>query len=209
MRTKVQMTKQSVMKAVRGGASSLTAVWRACGGTGNIAGSTSAKIRTLVPDIEGRLQKNKAGAAKPSPKKSAKKTTKVKTKKASPTEYPRHETNPYREGSAYATTYDVLASAGDKGFDRAKLVRHVDHPASAFADFLQQLVATDRIAGLLADATVMNEGRGRTRITRYCFGLQIVIPKFVSNCGDRLSEAIRVRLKESACLGHLCRQEIV
>jgi hypothetical protein len=126
MRTNIQMTKQSVMKAVRGGASSLTAVWRACGGTGNIAGSTLAKIRTLVPDIEGRLQKNKAGAAKPSPKKSAKKTTKVKsTKKASPTEYPRHGTNPYRGGSAYGAAYDVLASAGDKGIDRAKMVSEV------------------------------------------------------------------------------------
>ena len=46
-------------------------------------------------------------------------------KKGTPTEYPRAESNPFREGSAYAAGYDILTHAGDKGIDRSKLVDEV------------------------------------------------------------------------------------
>ena len=39
--------------------------------------------------------------------------------------YPRAAHNKFREGSAYATAFDVLAAAGGKGIERSKLVEEV------------------------------------------------------------------------------------
>ena len=105
MPRKQAITAESVSKALDSGSKSLTGVAHALGYTGSVGSATTKKIREACPDIDKLLKANKAG----------KRTAKPKT-------YPRHETNPYREGSAYATAYDVLAAAGSKGIIRKDLV---------------------------------------------------------------------------------------
>jgi hypothetical protein len=102
------ITKKRIMTALKQKPTSLAELNRAMGGTGSMPGSTSKKVKGLVHDIHDRLKANKgsnikSGQAKP--KSQAKKTIKTKAKT-----YPRHNDNPFREGSNYATCFDVLAS---------------------------------------------------------------------------------------------------
>jgi len=102
------VTKEAVLKALDSGAASISQVAKALGFKGSVGSATTKKIRAACPGIEKRLKANKgAGKAK------------------KPKTYSRHETNPYREGSAYAAAYDVLAAAGERGIRRADLVKEV------------------------------------------------------------------------------------
>jgi hypothetical protein len=117
---KTELTAELVLEAVKGGAKSLTAVSKALGlGKGSVSGSTAKAIRALVPDIEARLAANKANKgdtktdAKPKVAKAKPSTTKGKVKPAKAPikegKWPRDPRNPFREGSAYATCFNILA----------------------------------------------------------------------------------------------------
>ncbi len=54
------ITKEAVESAIAQGATSVSGIWKAMGGEGNVSGSTTKKIRELVPDIQARLDANKA-----------------------------------------------------------------------------------------------------------------------------------------------------
>jgi len=118
------ITAESVKQALDAGAQSLTEVARSLGFKGRPGSTTTAAIRKAVPDVDERLKANKAGkGAKPGTAEAAtakkpKAAVKANWEKA----YPRHPSNPYREGSAYATAYDILADAGEKGIVRKDLV---------------------------------------------------------------------------------------
>jgi len=115
------ITKESVSKALAAGATSLTQVARALGFKGSVGSATTRKIREAVPDIDARIEANKAaGKAKPESSKAAKADRKPKAGRK-PKAYPRAEHSPFREGSAYAACYDILA-AHPNGIERAKLV---------------------------------------------------------------------------------------
>lgn len=107
MARKQTITAESVITAVEDGACSLTQVAKSLGFKGSVGSATTRKIREAVPDIGERLKANKTAG---------------KTKARKPKTYTRHETNPYREGSAYATAFDVLAAAEEKGIIRKDLV---------------------------------------------------------------------------------------
>ena len=122
------ITKSRIERALKSSkATTMTALYRAMGGKGSVPGSTSKKIRALVPDIGQKLAANKSAAAK---------GTKKATKKPAPRKpvakkgggrssgnksYSRAKSNPFREGSGYAQAYDVLA-AHKAGMRRDQLV---------------------------------------------------------------------------------------
>jgi len=114
--SKVIITRESIIHVVeQRKVSSVSAIYRGLGGSGNISGSTAKKIRELVPDLAERLATNKSATPAPPVKKPvAKKTTKSG-------KYRRSETNPFREGSGYGQVYDILAAHPD-GLPREKLV---------------------------------------------------------------------------------------
>ncbi|MFC1451897.1 hypothetical protein ACFLSJ_00970 [Verrucomicrobiota bacterium] len=95
----------------------VTALARALGYSGSVSSWLKSKLVELVPDLMERIGRNKVGAgeAKPAAPKSR------PTKKASTKGYARAEHNPFREGSAYATAYDVLAAHPD-AVERSTLV---------------------------------------------------------------------------------------
>jgi len=55
------LTAATIIAAIEAGARSLSAVYKAHGGTGNVSGSTTKKIRGLVPDVADRIKAAKAG----------------------------------------------------------------------------------------------------------------------------------------------------
>lgn len=127
------ITKEAVETAIAKGAVSISGVWKALGGKGNISGSTTKKIRVLVPDIQDRLDSNKKkptdipGVPK-EPSAPVTPTTKpakdAKPKEAMPirkSKFPRHPQNPFRNGSAYAICFDIMAAHPD-GIARDKLL---------------------------------------------------------------------------------------
>jgi hypothetical protein len=99
------ITADSVTKALESGAKSLSDIARSLGFKGRPGSTTTAAIRKAVPDVDERIRANKGD-----------------TKAKKPKTHPRHESNPYREGSAYATAFDVLAAAGSRGILRKDLV---------------------------------------------------------------------------------------
>lgn len=123
-----EMTREAVLAAVEAGAGTMTEVVRGLGYK-SVCGGTTRRIRELVPDVGDRLKAAKGGGKKTAPKKAT--TSKAKPSKATPAtkgtpkEYPRDPNNPFREGSAYGACYDILAHAGDRGMDRAKLVEEL------------------------------------------------------------------------------------
>lgn len=100
----------------------VTALARALGYSGSVSSWLKGKLTELVPDLAERIRANGGGEAKPEAPKAAK--PKPSRKPAPPTKYPRAEHNPFREGSAYAAAYDVLAAHPD-GVERSKLVSEV------------------------------------------------------------------------------------
>lgn len=115
------ITKSRIERALKSsGASTMTALYRSMGGKGSMPGSTSKKIRSLVPDITDKLAANRSPAAKATKKSPPRK--KPATKKVSgKMSYPRARANPFRDGSGYALAYDVLA-AHKAGMRRDELV---------------------------------------------------------------------------------------
>lgn len=55
------MTKEAVMLAVFGGAKSLSEVFHSLGGKGNVSGSTTKKMREMVPNIQAMFDFTKDG----------------------------------------------------------------------------------------------------------------------------------------------------
>ncbi len=153
MKAKVELTAMNVGNALGEGASSLTQVWKALGGSGSVPGSAATKMRTLVQGIDVVLAANKAAkgggngqakpakdarpvepSAKPAGKKAgvkaagkpvAKSTTKPAAKSAKSVaaqgKWKHDPRNPFRQGSAYALCFDILAAHRD-GLPREKLV---------------------------------------------------------------------------------------
>lgn len=125
-KTKVGITRETVLAAVKGGATSLTAVYKACGGTGCVPGSTARKMRALVGgDLDAKLATNREaakadGAQKPGKARKAPKPAPG----GKPAAYPRHESNPFRASSSYGACYDILL-AHPQGIGRAKLVEEL------------------------------------------------------------------------------------
>jgi len=130
-KSNVNLSKESIEGAVQQGATSISQVYKMLGGTGNVSGSTTKKIRLLMPDIQIQLEANKASkpateqpgvptkASSPAtpttkPTKAVKPTTPKKQPKtpkpAKKGKYPRHPQNPYRELSSYGIAFDILAS---------------------------------------------------------------------------------------------------
>jgi len=113
--SKKQLSKEAVLDALKSSnATSLTALHKAMGGKGSVPGSTAKRMRELVPDIEKRFAANKGEKTPPT---AAKKSTKAVP---SP-KYPRHPSNPYRQGSSYGLCYDILASQKE-GIRRDELI---------------------------------------------------------------------------------------
>ena len=106
-----ELTRERILRAWASGATSLTGLHKAMGGTGNVPGSTAKRIRELVPDIAERLAVNKARGAKPQASKPKAKRTVQPSGKSRPSgQWTRHAKNPFREGSSYATAYDIVAA---------------------------------------------------------------------------------------------------
>jgi hypothetical protein len=104
-----RVTKEKILKAIEGGAKSLTAVSKALGFKGSVSGSTAKRIRELVPDIEERMKS--AGS-----KREGKKTRKAQ----STIEIP--DICPFRSSSSYAVLWTILFNNRKKGITRAKLI---------------------------------------------------------------------------------------
>lgn len=113
-----QMTREGILAALETGATSLTEIYRHLGGSGHVSGSTTRKMRMLVPDIEQRLGANKASTGSSQRECASQVSAK---KRVSQPDYPRVDSNPYRENSHYATLYDVLAAHPD-GISRSRLL---------------------------------------------------------------------------------------
>lgn len=133
----VELTAAAVLDAVKGGAKSLTGISKALGlGKGSVSGSTAKAIRALVPDVEARMAADKAskggagkGDAKDKPAKAKAESSKSpKVKSAKPakvpikdSKWPHDKRNPFRQGGAYATCFNILASH-KAGLAKEKLV---------------------------------------------------------------------------------------
>lgn len=110
-----QVTVEVILESIGKGAKSLTDVSRHLGHKGSISGKLAKQIRTLVPDIAERLKAN-ARQKVVAPK--ANKPAKAK----GGGKYPRHSSNPFRDGSSYALAFDILASH-PKGVARQELTK--------------------------------------------------------------------------------------
>ena len=127
MKGRIELTADSVKKAIgERKPTSMTQLSQHMGYMGSVSSSLTKKFRALVPDIDALLKVaadaaksakgNKANAVGPKAKKAAKvKPAKVNGKLA------RDSRNPFREGSAYASCFDVLAAHRD-GMPKVKLV---------------------------------------------------------------------------------------
>jgi len=131
MKAKVEITAEGVKAVIEAKkTTSMTKLAHELGYKGSVSSSLTRKLRALVPGIDGMLKgaagpdkgdgcgKAKAGA--PGPK--AGKAPKGKAKPAAKAgKCPRDGRNPFREGSAYATCFDILAAHKD-GLPRERLV---------------------------------------------------------------------------------------
>ena len=116
----IEITAETIKKALESKPTSLTGVWKILGGTGSVSGSASERMRGAFTGVESILAQNKAEAAKakgqvvsPKGKRGQKAEKKpVKAPKKSPV--PRHPKNPFREGSGYGLLVDLIAAAGPK-----------------------------------------------------------------------------------------------
>ena len=135
------ITKEAVLQAIEKSQTvTISDLYRAMGGSSKPSGAFSSKVRELVPDIQARLDAHKgkptdnpdaphkpSEPATPATKPAiAEKPTKGKQPREAKSvrkgsKYPRHPQNPFRDGSAYATVFDVLASQ-KTGISRDKLL---------------------------------------------------------------------------------------
>ena len=106
-----ELTKERILKALESGATSLSELNRKMGGSGNIPWSTSRRIKELVPDIQTRLEANRALGKKPQAVTAKSRRPDRPSGKSRPSgQWTRHAKNPFREGSSYATAYDIVAA---------------------------------------------------------------------------------------------------
>ena len=123
----IEITAETIQKALESKPTSLTGLWKTLGGSGSVSGSASKRIRQAFTGIESILAQNKAEAAKgqvvPPKEKRGQKTEKkpAKTPKKSPV--PRHPKNPFRPGSGYGLLLDIIAEAGTKGIGKEDLLK--------------------------------------------------------------------------------------
>ena len=127
-KTRIGITREAVLAAVEGGATSLTQAYKACGGAGCVPGSTAKTMRSLVEGLDDLLKTNREAAKAGGTGKAGKAGKAAKAPKpppaGKPAAYSRHESNPFREGSAYGACFDILA-AHPQGIGRTKLVEEL------------------------------------------------------------------------------------
>jgi hypothetical protein len=109
------MTAASIKKAIASGSHSLSAVYHAHGGKGNVSGSTTKKMRILVPDVADIIKTAKSGGtvakvAKPVVAKVAKPVAKVKTKKVQPKASDKAKSLGFRKGSLIGVVFSIGAT---------------------------------------------------------------------------------------------------
>lgn len=132
------ITADGILKALAGGAKSLTGVAKLLGYKSG-SSATLKKIIQVVPDIEDRLAINvpakdipnkdapKVVASKAKPK-AGKKLVKAvpekkpAVKKTASNEYPMPECVPYRASSGYALAWSILFAHREKGISKADLL---------------------------------------------------------------------------------------
>ena len=131
---KVELSKEKIVEVLEAQSpKSLTEIYRHLGGQGKLSGSTAKTMRSLVPDIEERVAKNKAAVTVKSepvqkddatshPSEKSKKVFK-KPAKATKSSIPRHTKNPFRPGSGYGLILDIIADAGAKGIGKPDLLK--------------------------------------------------------------------------------------
>lgn len=128
MTEKTQLTEELVRQAIKdSGANSFTSLYRALGHKAKPNGKATATIKALVPEIEELLKANKPEGT---PKSEPKPKNEAKAKKPTPkttgfksTKFPRHEKNPFREGSGYALLTDIISSAGSEGIAKSEVLK--------------------------------------------------------------------------------------
>lgn len=130
MKSKVELTAETVRAVIeRDRPKSLTGLAHGLGYKGSVSSSVTKKFRALVPEVDAMLraaegsskggEEGKTGAAKPKAKKAPKGKAKIAARTS---KYPRDPRNVFRDGSSYATAFDVLASF-PTGLPKDKLIR--------------------------------------------------------------------------------------
>ena len=119
----IEITAESIKKALESKPTSLTGLWKALGGSGSVSGSASKRMRNEFPGLEAILAENKEKTAKAD---GAVEPTKGKRgqkgEKSIKSAIPRHPKNPFRPGG-YATLVDLIAAAGSKGIGKEDLLK--------------------------------------------------------------------------------------
>lgn len=112
---KREITKELIEKAIaESKPNSLTQLSKAMGFRGSISGNLAKKIKALVPDISDQLKRNVEGSETGKAEEGVKKVKKGI--------YPRHDKNPFRDGSSYAQIFDAFVSHRD-GLRRDELLK--------------------------------------------------------------------------------------
>jgi hypothetical protein len=129
-KAKVELSEAEVRKVIEERKpASMTQLAHEFGYRGSVSSTLTKKFRQLIPNINALLKgsaepakgETHGGTAKTAEPK-ASKAPKAKSKPApKASKYPRDPRNPFREGSAYATCFDILAAHKD-GLPKEKLV---------------------------------------------------------------------------------------
>ena len=127
--SKWELSKENIVEILESKSpKSLTEIYRHLGGSGKLSGSVAQMMRELMPGIEERLARNKAGEIKADETPQATIPKSGKSEKVAKSRKPRvhhpeeAESTPYRKGSAYSKVYQILAEHPD-GISRADLIR--------------------------------------------------------------------------------------
>ena len=127
--SKWELSKENIVEILESKSpKSLTEIYRHLGGSGKLSGSVAQMMRELMPGIEERLARNKAGEIKADENPQATIPKSGKSEKVAKSWKPRvhhpeeAESTPYRKGSAYSKVYQILAEHPD-GISRADLIR--------------------------------------------------------------------------------------
>ncbi len=125
----IEITAESISKALESKPTSLTALWKTLGGSGSVSGSSAKKMREAVSGIEAILAENKGKPAKAEDKvvstetKRVQKADKKPAKAPKKSTVPRHPKNKFRDGSGYGLILDLIADAGSKGIGKEDLLK--------------------------------------------------------------------------------------
>jgi hypothetical protein len=132
-KSKVELSADSVRQAIADvRPASMTQLAHQKGYKGRVCSTLTKKFRVLLPEIDGLLATNKPSQGG-KVEANAGTAPKIKTAKPKSVDKPKpsakpaggkwahHPQNPFREGSAYGTCFDILA-ANPEGMTREKLV---------------------------------------------------------------------------------------